>query len=86
MNRRDILAGAAGLGLSLLAPETVMAARAAKIGGDWSLGFQDLEADVARAPMRRLHGRGPAGLSGTLFRNGPAKFRRPGGGVECLLA
>ena len=82
MNRRDILAGAAGLGLSLLAPETVMAARAAKIGGDWSLGFQDLEADVARAPMRRLHGRGPAGLSGTLFRNGPAKFRRPGGGVE----
>lgn len=82
MNRRDIFCGAAGLGLSLLAPETVLAARAAKIGGDWSLGFQDLEADVARGPMRRLHGRAPGDLSGTLFRNGPAKFRRPGGSVE----
>ena len=29
--------------------------------------------------MRLVHGRAPAGLTGTLFRNGPAKFRRPGG-------
>ncbi|KQV62554.1 MULTISPECIES: carotenoid oxygenase family protein [unclassified Caulobacter] len=78
MNRRDILRGAALLGgASLLTPETVWAAATA----DWTLGLADVEADIAPTSLTRLHGRAPAELTGTLFRNGPAKFRRPGGSV-----
>ncbi len=78
MNRRDILGGAALLGgATLLSPEVVWAAAA----GDWTLGFSDVEADIAPTGLQRIHGRAPAGLEGTLFRNGPAKFRRPGGSV-----
>ena len=46
---------------------------------DWALATADLEADVAPRAMRLVHGRAPEGLTGTLFRNGPGKFRRPGG-------
>jgi carotenoid cleavage dioxygenase-like enzyme len=82
MNRRDILRGAALLGgASLLTPEAVWAAAANAQAGDWALGLADVESDVAPTAMTRLHGRAPAALKGTLFRNGPAKFRRPGGGV-----
>lgn len=78
MNRRDILRTAALLGgAALLAPEAVWAAAA----NDWTLGLADVENDVAPTAMTRLHGRAPAALNGTLFRNGPAKFRRPGGSV-----
>jgi len=78
MNRRDILRGAALLsGATLLTPEAVWAAAA----NDWALGVADVEADLAPTTMTRLHGRAPAALTGTLFRNGPAKFRRPGGNV-----
>lgn len=82
MNRRDILRGAALLGgASLLSPEAVWAAAANAKAGDWVLGLADVESDVAPTAMTRLHGRAPAELKGTLFRNGPAKFRRPGGSV-----
>jgi all-trans-8'-apo-beta-carotenal 15,15'-oxygenase len=78
MNRRDILRGAALLGgASVLTPEAVWAAAA----NDWTLGLADVESDLAPTAMIRLHGRAPADLAGTLFRNGPAKFRRPGGSV-----
>lgn len=82
MNRRDILRGAALLGgASLLTPEAVWAAAANAKAGDWILGLADVEADVAPTGLTRLHGKAPAELSGTLFRNGPAKFHRPGGDV-----
>ena len=78
MNRRDILRTAALMGgAALLTPEAVWAAAA----GDWTLGLADVEADIAPTGLTRLHGKAPAELSGTLFRNGPAKFRRPGGNV-----
>jgi all-trans-8'-apo-beta-carotenal 15,15'-oxygenase len=78
MDRRDFLRGAALTGgASLLTPEAVWAAAA----NDWTLGLADVEADVAATAMTRLHGKAPAELKGTLFRNGPAKFRRPGGSV-----
>ncbi|UAL11080.1 carotenoid oxygenase family protein [Caulobacter segnis] len=78
MNRRDILKSAALLGgASLLTPEAVWAAAA----NDWILGVADVENDIAPTGLTRLHGRAPAELTGTLFRNGPAKFRRPGGAV-----
>lgn len=76
MNRRDILRGAALLGgASLLTPEAVWAAAA----NTWTLGLADVEADLAPTGLTRLHGKAPAELKGTLFRNGPARFRRPGG-------
>ena len=82
MNRRDILRGAALMGGAVLMnPETVWAAAANAKAGDWSLGLADIESDVAPVAMTPLHGCAPAELTGTLFRNGPAKFRRPGGSV-----
>jgi all-trans-8'-apo-beta-carotenal 15,15'-oxygenase len=78
MNRRDILRGAAVLSsATLLTPEALWAAAA----NDWALGVADVETDLAPTAMTRLHGRAPPQLTGTLFRNGPARFRRPGGGV-----
>lgn len=82
MNRRDILSGAALLGgAALLTPERVWAAAANTKAADWTLGLADVEADVAPSAMTRLHGRPPAELKGTLFRNGPARFHRPGRSV-----
>jgi carotenoid cleavage dioxygenase-like enzyme len=76
MNRRDILRGAGLTGVAAaLTPETLWAAAAS----DWTLGMADVEADIAPTGLTRVHGRAPADLKGTLFRNGPAKFRRPGG-------
>ncbi len=82
MNRRDILRGAALMGgAALLTPEAVWAGAANAAAGDWALGLADVESDVAPTALTRLHGRAPAELKGTLLRNGPAKFRRPGGSV-----
>ncbi|MFY8141719.1 MAG: carotenoid oxygenase family protein, partial [Caulobacter sp.] len=78
MNRRSFLSSAAaGLAAAALSPDVLHAAAAS--AGDWTLGVADVEADLPRRALSRLHGRAPAGLSGTLFRNGPAKFHRPGG-------
>ena len=75
LSRRSILAGGAALAAAALAnPDAAFAARA-----NWTLGFADVEADIAPRPMRLVQGRAPAGLSGVVYRNGPGKFRRPGG-------
>ena len=79
MNRRAFLSASAALGATLASPEAVHAAAASLAAVDWTLAVQDVEADIPRAPMRLVQGRAPAALSGTLFRNGPAKFHRPGG-------
>jgi carotenoid cleavage dioxygenase-like enzyme len=77
-SRRSFLMAAA-LSAAVVTPETVRAMAAMQASADWALATADLEADVAPRAMRLVHGRAPAGLTGTLFRNGPAKFRRPGG-------
>ena len=70
LSRRGLLgAGAAAAALPL---DLAWAAVAA----DWSLAVSDLEADLAPRALRLVHGRPPAGLEGTLYRNGPAKFSR----------
>jgi all-trans-8'-apo-beta-carotenal 15,15'-oxygenase len=77
LSRRAILGGTAALAAAtIIDPETAFAAAANS--GDWTLGFADVEADVASHAMRLVSGRAPAQLSGVLYRNGPAKFRRPG--------
>ena len=78
-SRRDFLLGAAALSAAVATPETVRAMAAMQASADWSLATADAEGDIARRVMRRIHGRAPAGLEGALFRNGPGKFRRPGG-------
>lgn len=78
LSRRSILAGGASLMAAALAnPDAALAARA-----NWTLGFADLEADIPARPMRLVQGRAPAGLSGVVYRNGPGKFRRPGGNAS----
>lgn len=79
MNRRSFLAAAtAATGALALNPDRLHAAGAI---GDWTLGFADVEADIAPRALTLAQGRPPAGLRGSLFRNGPAKFHRPGGSV-----
>lgn len=77
MNRRSFLTAAAGFATLAMSPDILHAAAAS--AGSWTLGVADVEADLPRTAMRKLHGRAPAALSGTLYRNGPAKFHRPGG-------
>jgi carotenoid cleavage dioxygenase-like enzyme len=78
-SRRNFLMGAAALSAAVVTPETVRAMAALQAAADWALATADLEADVAPRSMQLVHGRAPAGLEGALFRNGPGKFRRPGG-------
>jgi all-trans-8'-apo-beta-carotenal 15,15'-oxygenase len=81
--RRNFLMGAAALSAAVVTPETVRAMAAMQAvqdsEADWALATADLEADIAPRAMRLVHGRAPADLTGTLFRNGPGKFRRAGG-------
>lgn len=79
LSRRNMLMGAAALSAAVITPETVRAMAAMQATADWALATADLEGDVAPRAMRLVHGRAPAGLEGALFRNGPGKFRRPGG-------
>jgi carotenoid cleavage dioxygenase-like enzyme len=51
----------------------------AALGVDWGLAFADREDDLAPAAMTRITGTCPPGLAGSLYRNGPGRFRRPGG-------
>jgi len=81
-SRRGFLLGAAALSASIATPETVRAAAALNAAADWGIVTRDLETDVAAQALRLIRGRAPAGLEGCLFRNGPAKFRRPGGSVS----
>ena len=47
-------------------------------GADWRLGMGDIPGDVPPSRLRLVQGKCPAGLRGTLYRNGPARFRRGG--------
>lgn len=81
-SRRSFLMGAAALSAAVVTPDAVRAAQALSQANDWSLVTGDVEADVAPRALTLTHGRAPAGLEGALYRNGPAKFRRPGGSAE----
>ena len=75
-SRRTFLTAAAALAMT---PDVAFAARAMRAASDWSLATADVEGDIAPRALTLIHGRAPEGLSGSLYRNGPAKFRRPGG-------
>jgi carotenoid cleavage dioxygenase-like enzyme len=73
-DRRSFLVGAASVSAAALTPAAAYAAPL-----PWSLAVNDVEADIPPRPLRLIHGRAPADLRGVLYRNGPAKWRRPGG-------
>lgn len=72
--RRGMLAAGAAAMPQMLAAQ-------GKPVADWTLGLTDVAGDIAPRPLTRLHGRAP-GLSGTLYRNGPARFRRGASSVS----
>jgi len=81
--RRTLFMGAAALvAARVLTPDRAYAAQAMAASADWALATADVEGDVAPRALRLVHGRAPAGLAGSLYRNGPAKFRRPGGASQ----
>jgi carotenoid cleavage dioxygenase-like enzyme len=85
--RRTLFMGAAALSGALaaarvLAPDRAYALQALAATADWSLATADVEGDIAPRALRLVRGRAPQGLSGSLYRNGPAKFRRPGGSSQ----
>lgn len=71
--RREIIARSLAGAAAAALPAPLLAAPAKP---DWTLGLTDILADIAPQGLRRLHGRAPEGLAGTLYRNGPARFRR----------
>lgn len=73
LTRRTLIArGLAGAAAAAL-PAPLLAAPALP---DWTLGLTDVLGDIAPQTLTRLHGRAPKDLAGTLYRNGPARFRR----------
>ena len=84
LTRRGVLAGIGiAAGTTIAASQfSIERAFAGTMPADWQLGFADVEADVAPHAMELVHGRPPEGLIGDLYRNGPAKFRRPGGNTD----
>lgn len=79
LSRRSLLGGFAAASAAVMTPDLAAAASAALVASDWGLATADVEADIAPRALRLVRGRAPEGLSGALYRNGPAKFRRPGG-------
>lgn len=78
LNRRDLLMRGGLATAGALLPgwaSTAMAATQPATLPDWTLGVGDVLSDIAPQPLVRLAGRVPA-LKGTLYRNGPARFRR----------
>ena len=65
-----IAAAAAG---AVITPDRALAGAAP---ADWTVGVADVEGDIAPQAMRRIGGRAPVDFGGSLYRNGPAKFRR----------
>jgi len=77
-NRRDLLLRGTVAAAGAMVPGWANAAMAATQPAampDWTLGVGDVMADIGKQRLIRVQGRAPA-LTGTLCRNGPARFRR----------
>lgn len=70
---QSLLAAAAAS--AVITPERALAGSAPAL---WALGVADVEADIAPRTLTPIAGRAPTDFAGTLYRNGPAKFRRGG--------
>lgn len=73
LDRRQFLGTSLIAGAAIITPDMALAGATPP---GWALGVADVEADVPQETLRLVQGKVPAGLLTTLFRNGPAKFRR----------
>ncbi len=67
---------------SVLTPDRTWALAALNKAQSWELATADVAGDISPRMLELVHGRVPQGLKGTLYRNGPAQFRRPGGSAH----
>lgn len=74
-DRRTFI-GSALAGLAAAMVVTPEMALAGALPPRWASAVADVEGDSAKAALQLIHGKVPAGFAGTLWRNGPAKFRR----------
>ncbi len=73
LDRRQFLGSSLIVGAAVITPDMALAGATPP---GWALGVADVEADIPRETLTLIQGKVPAELSTTLFRNGPAKFRR----------
>jgi all-trans-8'-apo-beta-carotenal 15,15'-oxygenase len=74
LDRRKFLgAGLIAAGAAIITPDMALAGATPP---GWALGVADVEADIAEETLTLVSGKAPSAFSNTLFRNGPAKFRR----------
>lgn len=78
ISRRTLLVGIPAAATTALLADPALGLGPASLH-DWRLAFADVEGDIPELPLTLVHGRPPPDLRGTLYRNGPARFRRPGG-------
>jgi all-trans-8'-apo-beta-carotenal 15,15'-oxygenase len=78
LTRREVLGNLAGIAALPLVPELAQALAGMRAAADWRVAFADFEFDLPSTPLVRVHGKVPRDLSGTLYRNGSGKWRRPG--------
>lgn len=72
-NRRQFIGTGFLAGAAIITPD--MALAGASPAG-WAAAVADVEVDIPEETLNLVSGRVPAGLNTTLYRNGPAKFRR----------
>ena len=73
LDRRQFLSSSLIAGAAVITPDMALAGATPP---DWAVGVADVEADIPQETLTLIQGKMPVGLSTTLFRNGPAKFRR----------
>lgn len=66
---------AAAAASAVISPDRALAGAAP---ANWLPAVADVDSDVPLQTLKRIDGRAPADFAATLFRNGPAKFRRGG--------
>jgi all-trans-8'-apo-beta-carotenal 15,15'-oxygenase len=74
-NRRQFMGTSLIAGAAIITPD--MALAGASPAG-WALGVADIDVDIPEEVLTLVSGKFPTGLDTTLYRNGPAKFRRGG--------
>ncbi len=78
LTRREVLGSLAGIVSLPLVPELAQALAGMQAAADWRIAFADLDSNLASTPLTCIQGKVPRDLAGTLYRNGPGKWHRPG--------
>lgn len=72
-NRRQFVGTGLLAGAAIITPDMALAGASP---ADWAAAVADVESDIPEDMLTLVSGKVPAGLNTTLYRNGPAKFRR----------